>query len=401
MMMQKFMGELLNGVKVEWKSIEEIIIDKFWIMPATPKFDEDEEIPYITSKNIKGGHINFEKVKLISRSAYFELSKNRPILTGDILISMIGTIGEVARVKDSDLEFYGQNMYLIRLDSKLINSDFFLHVFDSPKMKSYFNSIKNNSGQGYLKAKDIENLPIPIPIPDNPEKSLEIQAEIVRILDNFTDITAELTAELIARKKQYKYYEYELLKFQEKIQFKKIGDCCNIEKGKTPIQKVVKGKYPLVATTEERQSSSKYQFDCAAVCVPLISSKGHGVASISRIYFQEGKFALGNILCAIIPNDDRELSAEFLRYYLFAKKDVLLVPLMRGGANVSLTMDSLKKVKIPVPSLNEQNRIVSILDKFDALASSITDGLPREIELRQRQYEYYRDMLLSFRKEEV
>ena len=104
---------------------------------------------------------NFEKVKFISRSDYLKISRNRPILAGDFLISMIGTIGEVARVKDTDLDFYGQNMYLIRLDNNLINSDFFLHFFDSPKMKNYFNSIKNNSGQGYLKSKDIENLLIP------------------------------------------------------------------------------------------------------------------------------------------------------------------------------------------------------------------------------------------------
>ena len=183
------MEKLLYGVEVEWKTIEEIIIDKFWIMPATPKFNEDAEIPYITSKNIKGGHISFEKVKFISRPDYIELSRNRPILAGDILISMIGTIGEIARVKDTDLDFYGQNMYLIRLDNKLINSDFFLHFFDSPTMKSHFNSVKNNSGQGYLKAKDIETLLIPCP-------TLKAQEEIVRILDTFTELTAELTAEL-------------------------------------------------------------------------------------------------------------------------------------------------------------------------------------------------------------
>ena len=112
-----FMDTLLDGVEVEWKTVEEIIVDKFWIMPATPKFNEDEEIPYITSKNIRGGHINFEKVKFISRSDYLKISRNRPILAGDFLISMIGTIGEVARVKDTDLDFYGQNMYLIRLDN--------------------------------------------------------------------------------------------------------------------------------------------------------------------------------------------------------------------------------------------------------------------------------------------
>ncbi len=80
MIQSNFMEKLLDGVEVEWKTIEEIIIDKFWIMPATPKFNEDAEIPYITSKNIKGGHISFEKVKFISRPDYIELSRNTPLL---------------------------------------------------------------------------------------------------------------------------------------------------------------------------------------------------------------------------------------------------------------------------------------------------------------------------------
>lgn len=122
------------------------------------------------------------------------------------------------------------------------------------------------------------------------------------------------------------------------------------------------------------------------------------MASISRIYYQEGKFALGNILCAIIPNDTQELSAEFLRYYLFAKKDTLLVPLMRGGANVSLTISSLENVKIPIPSIEIQMSIVEKLKKFDKLMNDNLMGLPAEIEARRKQYEYYRDKLLTFKE---
>ena len=267
-----------------------------------------------------------------------------------------------------------------------------LHLISSSDFKKYLE--ENQSGSAYPAISDakVKDFSIPIPCPDNPEKSLAIQAEIVRILDTFTAMTAELTAELNMRKKQYSHYQFELLKFTETTQQLTIGECCDINKGATPIKKATPGKYPLVATTEERQSSSEYQFDCPAVCVPLISSRGHGVASIDRIYYQDGKFALGNILCAITPKDSEVLSAKFLRYYLFDKKDVLLVPLMRGGANVSLTMDSLKKVKIPIPPIADQQRIVRALDKFDEFVKA----LPREIELRQKQYEYYRDLLLSF-----
>ncbi|RUO20988.1 restriction endonuclease subunit S [Aliidiomarina iranensis] len=297
-----------------------------------------------------------------------------------------------------EFEYYDQpfshknEMWSYHSNEKSINIKYLYHYL---KMnQSYFQGIGSKMQMPQIATPDTDNFQVPIPCPENPEKSLQIQAEIVRILDAFTSLTAELTAELSARKQQYSHYQFELLQFTEATQHLKIGECCDIKKGLTPIKKATPGKYPLVATTQERQSSSEYQFDCAAVCVPLISSRGHGVASIDRIYFQEGKFALGNILCAIIPNDSQVLSAKFLRYYLFDKKDVLLVPLMRGGANVSLTVDSLKKVKIPIPPIADQERIVRILDKFDELVK----GLPREIELRQKQYEYYRDLLLSFPK---
>ncbi len=130
---------------------------------------------------------------------------------------MIGTIGEVARIKDEDWDFYWQNMYLIRLDQEKINISYFLHFFDSKKMKIYFNSIKNNSSQGYLKAGQIESIKIPIPI-KNWEPDLEKQQQIVTILDKFdklvNDISIGLPAEIKARKQQYEYYRDRLLTFK-------------------------------------------------------------------------------------------------------------------------------------------------------------------------------------------
>ena len=173
------------------------------------------------------------------------------------------------------------------------------------------------------------------------------------------------------------------------VEYKKLADCCVLEKGCTPIQKAIPGEYPLVVTTEERKSCSTYQFDKSTVCIPLVSSRGHGVAALNRIYYQEGKFALGNILCGVTPINSDELSAKFLFYYLNHKKDTLIVPLMRGGANVSLTVDSLKRVKVPVPPISIQNEIVHIFDKFESLGNNL------EVELvaRKKQYEYYADRL--------
>ncbi len=196
--------------EVEWKTLEEVLVDKFWIMPATPKFDDNGEIPYVTSKNISGGNIDFERVKHISRDDFLSISKNRPILKGDFLISMIGTIGEIARVKCLDPDFYGQNMYLIRLNEEILHPRYFLHFFDSPRMKFYFKSVKNNSGQGYLKANNIDGLSIPLP-------SIDEQQKIAFILDKFDTLTNSITEglprEIELRQKQYEYYRDLLFSF--------------------------------------------------------------------------------------------------------------------------------------------------------------------------------------------
>ena len=80
------------------------------------------------------------------------------------------------------------------------------------------------------------------------------------------------------------------------VEYKRLEECCSLQKGNTPIQKAVPGEYPLVVTTSERKTSVDYQFDKPAVCIPLVSSRGHGVASLNEVFYPEGKFALGNIL---------------------------------------------------------------------------------------------------------
>lgn len=134
----------------------------------------------------------------------------------------------------------------------------------------------------------------------------------------------------------------------------KIGDICRIEKGRTGIASAAPGEYPLVVTAEERKTCSEYQFDCEAVCIPLVSSSGHGKKSLKNVHYQSGKFALGSILCAVIPNNPQEVNARYLYQYLQFYKDTLLVPLMKGAANVSLSMRDIAKVEIPLPDFDTQ-----------------------------------------------
>lgn len=134
----------------------------------------------------------------------------------------------------------------------------------------------------------------------------------------------------------------------------KLGDICRIEKGRTGIASAVPGEYPLVVTAEERKTCSEYQFDCEAVCIPLVSSSGHGKKSLKNVHYQSGKFALGSILCAVIPNNPKKVNARYLHQYLQFYKDTLLVPLMKGAANVSLSMRDIANVEVPLPDFDTQ-----------------------------------------------
>jgi len=167
----------------------------------------------------------------------------------------------------------------------------------------------------------------------------------------------------------------------------KIDEVCELIKGNTPIQKAVCGKYPLVVTAENRLTNENYQFDCKAVCIPLVSSTGHGHASINRIHYQEGKFSLGSILVAAIPKNNNVLKVEYLYVYLSYMKDLILVPLMKGSANVSLTITALKSAEIEVPCLEEQERIIILAKDMknnrEILNTALEMQLNNIIDLRQ------------------
>ena len=165
----------------------------------------------------------------------------------------------------------------------------------------------------------------------------------------------------------------------------KLGEICSINKGSTGIKKAKKGKYPLVVTAEERESHNEYQFDAEAVCIPLVSSTGHGHASLKRIHYQEGKFALGTILAAVIPKDKEQISAKYLYYYLLTFKNELIVSLMKGMANVGLSVTKLKTIGIFVPAIDEQLRFIKYIDKCSELQKEsglidfYTDQLKRSV----------------------
>ena len=142
----------------------------------------------------------------------------------------------------------------------------------------------------------------------------------------------------------------------------RLSDLFVIEKGNTGIKKAVEGEYPLVVTAEERLSHNEYQIDGEAIIIPLVSSTGHGHASLNRIHYQKGKFAVGSILAALTPLNNDLISTKLYYTYLSLYKDELLVKKMTGAANVTLTITSLSEVIVPFIPLKIQKKIEDILN---------------------------------------
>ena len=230
----------------------------------------------------------------------------------------------------------------------------------------------------------IENLVIPVP-------PLEIQREIVRILDNFTNLTAELTAELTARKAQYSHYRDKLLSYTSTAQIEKLGDTCEMKAGKaiasglisdecteeTPIK--CYGGNGVRGYVKNANENGSY---------PIIGRQG---ALCGNVKYAEGQFYATEHAVVVKPKE--KYNPRFL-YHLLTNMD--LNQYKSAGAQPGLAVKNIAELVAPVPPLNVQNRIVNVLDNFEKICSDLNIGLPAEIEARQKQYEYYRDKLLTF-----
>ncbi|HGV7060756.1 TPA: restriction endonuclease subunit S [Escherichia coli] len=271
--------------------------------------------------------------------------------------------------------------------------------------------VYSGMGNPKLMSHQVENIPVPIPCPDNPEKSLAIQSEIVRILDKFSALTAELTAELNMRKKQYNYHRDKLLNFKDiagggnyilpdamdgiRIEWKTLGEVAVIGTGNHDTQDAIEhGKYIFYARGREPLKLNVFDFDETAI---ITAGDGAGVGKV--FHYAKGKYALHQRAYRIVPN--AFMNPRFVYHYITAYFFTYIQKASVSSSVTSLRRPMFLKFPIPVPPSEEQARIVEILDKFDTLTNSITEGLPREIELRQKQYEYYRDLLFSFPKPET
>lgn len=241
----------------------------------------------------------------------------------------------------------------------------------------------------------IENLTIPVP-------PVEIQSEIVRILDHYEEITIqlrkELEAELIARQKQYEYYRDALLTFADvrgggthEVVWRSLEEIADIGTGSSNTNEgLEEGAYPFYVRSSEVLRKNEYEFDEIAV---ITAGDGVGVGKV--FHYVDGKYALHQRAYRIHINAPNVLP-RFFFHYMRATFLPYIQKNMYQGAVASIRRPMLNAYPVPVPPVVEQKRIVNILDRFDVAYNDIMQGLPAEIEARQKQYEYYRDKLLTF-----
>ena len=304
---------------------------------------------------------------------------------GDILITKDGTLGKVAQVKGLEMPAtLNGGVFVVRCKDSSLENRFILHYLLSNHFQSVVEQQKTGSTISHLTQTLFSRLMIPIP-------PLEIQCEIVRILDNFTNLTAELIAELTARGIQYSYYRNKLLTFHSDTKIVQLADIADIGTGSSNTNEAVEdGKYPFFVRSQEPLRKNDYEYDETAI---ITAGDGVGVGKV--YHYIEGKYALHQRAYRIHINTP-EVMSKYYFHYMKAKFLPYIQKTMFQGSVASIRRPMLNAFPVPVPPLDVQNRIVNVLDNFEKICSDLNIGLPAEIEARQKQYEYYRDKLLTF-----
>ncbi|MEX3232929.1 restriction endonuclease subunit S [Escherichia coli] len=414
-----YLEKLMDGVEVEWLPLSKVFNLRNGYTPSKTKkeFWANGDIPWFRMDDIReNGRILGSSLQKISSCA---VKGGKLFPENSILISTSATIGEHALITVPHLA--NQRFTCLALKES------YADCFDIKFLFYYCFSLaewcRKNTTMSSFASVDMDGFKkflIPRPCPDNPEKSLAIQSEIVRILDTFSALTAELTAELNMRKKQYNYYRDQLLSFKEgEVEWKTLGEIGDFTYGYaakamdsgdarfvriTDINKDGKLSKENPMYVELNEENEKYTLDKN----DLLMARTGATFGKTMIFEEDYPAVYAGFLIKLNLNKTI-INAKY--YWHFAQSDFFWEQankLVSGGGQPQFNANALKQVRVPIPypshpqkSLDEQGRIVDILDKFDAIAASITEGLPREIELRQKQYEYYRDLLLSFPKPET
>ncbi len=363
-------------------------------------------------KSITKKAVTFGKVPVISggrQPAYYHNEANRSGET--IAISSSGVYA--GYVSYWDIPVFLADSFSVSPKQKTLMPKYLFHYLTT--QQDAIHATKSTGGIPHVYSKDLQNFLIPIP-------PLEIQQEIVKILDAFTELNTELNTELKARKKQYEYYQNMLLDFNDinqnhkdakmsaktypkrlksllqtlapkGVEFRKLGEVCEIlDNRRIPIAKNKRnpGIYPYYGANGIQDYIDSYIFDGDFV---LVGEDGSVINKDNTpvVNWASGKIWVNNH--AHVLQTKNELKLKFLYFYL----QTIDVSYCVAGTPPKINQENLKKITIPIPPLEIQQEIVKILDQFSLLTTDLLAGIPAEIEARKNQYEYYREKLLTFK----
>ena len=330
----------------------------------------------------------FIRSQTVKRKNEWEYDEEAIIIPGE------GGIGEIYHYVNGKYAIH-QRVYRIHFIDDSVDVKFAYHYF-----RGFFkNFIMRKAVSATVKSirkPMIEEFMLPVP-------PLEVQREIVHILDSFTLLTAELTAELTARKSQYEFYRRKLLTFDESIPQLQLRDVASFRNGKGHEKNIAdNGKYVVVNSkfistngqvikNSDEQLSPLYFDDIAMVMSDLPNGR-----ALAKCYLidKDDKFTLNQRIGGFHTLDENIVVTKYLFYIL--DRNWQLLKYDNGVDQTNLKKDDILNISIPVPAIDVQKRLVYMLDNFDAICSDLNIGLPAEIEARQKQYEYYRDVLLTY-----
>ena len=375
-----------NGV--EYKELGEIVKSQRG-KTITKELIKDGDIPVIS-----GGQ----------KPAYYHNESNRK---GEV-ITVAGSGAYAGFVMYWDKPIFVSDAFSIECDKSYLNIKYIYYFLQNNQMKIH--SLKKGGGVPHVYFKDMQKFLVPVP-------PLEVQNEIVRILDNFTALTAELTAELTARKKQYSWYRDYLLKFENKVKMVKIGDLFEFKNGINK-DKGSFGKGTPIINYVNVYKKNKIYFEDLKGLVEASNDElvRYGVKR-GDVFFTRTSETIEEIGYTSVLLEDIE-NCVFSGFLLRARPitDLLLPEYCAycfSTSNIRNTIikkstyttraltngTSLSQIEIPLPPLEVQKRIVEVLGNFEKICNDLNIGLPAEIEARQKQYEFYRNFLLTFKIE--
>ncbi|WP_396276728.1 restriction endonuclease subunit S [Glutamicibacter creatinolyticus] len=276
---------------------------------------------------------------------------------------------------------------VLRPNNDVILTNFLAHILGTGNFSRYVESNQVEGNYPSIPDSRIREFKVPVP-------PFEIQREIVRILDTFSKMEAELEAELEARKLQYEHYRDRLVGRRNFVscEWTELAVAASIRTGSKPTIISDSGNFPYInAGNEPSGFTNNSNAPGGAVTIP---SRGQGGAG--HVGFQKEDFWCGP-LCYRVETKSSAFINKFLYYYLRNIQEEL-VGLRKVGSIPAVNKSDLGKVKVPMPDIEDQRRIVDLLDKFDVLVNDLSLGLPAELAARRQQYEYYRDQLLTFKE---